>query len=49
MESKSSTSNLPEELNAEDQNEQPIASLNKLRDEVLCLKARISELRVDKL
>ena len=31
------------------QNEEPIASFNKLRDEVLCLKTQVSELRVDEL
>ena len=31
------------------QNEEPIASFNKLRDEVLCLKTQISELRVNEL
>ena len=31
------------------QNEEPIASFNKLRDEVLCLKIQVSELRVDEL
>ena len=54
MERKSTSSNLSEPRNAEghlglNQNEEPIASFNKLRDEVLCLKAQISELRVDEL
>ena len=31
------------------QNEEPIASFNKMRDEVLCLKTQVSELRVDEL
>ena len=31
------------------QNEEPIASFNKLRDEVLCLKTQISEMRVNEL
>ena len=50
MKSNASTSNLPEQRNTEDhksfnQNEEPIASFNKLRDEVLCLKTLLSELR----
>ena len=54
MESNASTSNLPEQRNTEDhmgfnQNEEPLASFNKLRDEVLCLKTKVSELRVDDL
>ena len=54
MESNASTSNLPEQRNTEDhigfnQNEEPIASFIKLRDEVLCLKTHVSELRVDEL
>ena len=54
MESNASTSNLPEQRNTEDhmglnRNEEPIASFNKLRDEVLCLKTQISELRVNEL
>ena len=54
MERKSKTSNLPKPRNAEDhlglnQDEESIASFNKLRDEVLCLKTQISELRVDEL
>ena len=31
------------------QNEEPIASFNNMRDEVLCLKIQVSELRVDEL
>ena len=54
MERKFTISNLSVPRNAEDylglnQNEEPIASFNKLRDEVLCLNAQISELRVDEL
>ena len=54
MESNASNSNLPEQRNTEDhmgfnQNEESIASFNKLRDEVLCLKTQVSELRVDEL
>ena len=54
MESNASTSNLPDQRNTEDhigfnQNEEPIASFNKLPDEVLCLKTQVSELRVDEL
>ena len=50
-ESKSATSNLSEPRNAEDhlglnQNEEPIACFNTLREEVLRLKTQISELRV---
>ena len=46
--------NLPEQQNTEDhmgfnQNEEPIASFNKLRDEVFCLKTQVSEVRVDEL
>ena len=54
MERKSATSNLSEPRNVEDhlglnQNEESIASFNKLREGVLGLKAQISELRVDEL
>ena len=47
MGSKSATSNLSEPRNAEDhlslnQNEEPVACFNKLRDEVLCLKTQIT-------
>ena len=54
MERKSATSNLSEPRNAENhlglnENEEPISSFNELRDVVLCLKAQISELRVDEL
>ena len=54
MERKYATSNLSEPRNAENhlglnENEEPISSFNELRDVVLCLKAQISELRVDEL